>query len=73
MNNNIWECHRCGQQNYKNTYQCIDCGTKKYICPNCGKVDYDYHKGRKATLLDRIKYVLFGGMESTEETNYEDY
>lgn len=56
----VWQCHRCGQKNKDGYRRCMQCETKKYICPNCGKVDYDVYEGRGATLCERLKYVLWG-------------
>lgn len=54
----VWQCHRCGQKNKDGYRCCMQCQTKKYICPNCGAVDYDVHEGRRATPWERIKRVF---------------
>lgn len=56
----VWKCHRCGQKNRDGYRCCMQCQTKKYICPKCGKVDYNVYEGNEATLLDRLKFLLFG-------------
>jgi Zn finger protein HypA/HybF involved in hydrogenase expression len=54
----VWQRHRCGQQNKDGYRQCMQCQTRKYICPNCGVVEYTVTDGEEATLVERIAYVL---------------
>jgi len=54
----VWRCHRCEQVNKDSYRRCMQCETRKYICPNCGTVDYNVEDGRRATVWERIKYVL---------------
>lgn len=56
----VWECHRCGQKNRAGYRRCKKCETKKYICPNCGSVDYNVEESEKLGVIQRLKWVVLG-------------